>query len=321
MTDTIHSGKPGAPRNQILVIKLSALGDFIQALGAMAAIRRHHPDADITLLTTAAFKKIADDSGYFDRIWLDARPGLIEPDKLLRLRRTLIDGGFQRVYDLQNNDRTALYLRLFPRRRRPEWVGAAPGASHRNASKERTAGHALDGHRQTLALAGIEDVGIDDLSWMKGDTEKFALPESFTLLVPGSAPNHPEKRWPVERYAALARTLEESGNTPVLLGTKAEEDATGAIRRTSPACIDLTGQTGLYDIAALARKASAAVGNDTGPMHIIAATGCPSVVLFSRHTNPRRHAPKGEAVIVLQEDELVNLPASKVAQSLANISR
>ncbi len=48
---------------KILVIKLGALGDFIQAMGPMAAIRRHHPDADITLLTTEPFEKIVLSSG------------------------------------------------------------------------------------------------------------------------------------------------------------------------------------------------------------------------------------------------------------------
>ena len=59
---------------KILVIKLGALGDFIQALGPMAAIRKHHPDAHITILTTKPFENFAKDCGYFDEIWLDERP-------------------------------------------------------------------------------------------------------------------------------------------------------------------------------------------------------------------------------------------------------
>jgi len=58
----------------ILVIKLSALGDFIQALGPMRAIRAHHKNAKITLLTTKAFAKFGKDCGYFDEIWIDEKP-------------------------------------------------------------------------------------------------------------------------------------------------------------------------------------------------------------------------------------------------------
>jgi ADP-heptose:LPS heptosyltransferase len=177
--------------DHILVIKLGAFGDFIQALGPMAAIRRHHPDAAITLLTTAPFVTLARQSGYFNDIRIDTRPGWHQPAQLLTLRRDLLAGAFRRVYDLQNNDRTAFYLKLFGRRK-PEWVGAAPGASHRNTSPARTAGHAFDGHVQTLGLAGINDVTVDTLDWVRGDASHFGLPHPFVLLVPGAAPDRPE---------------------------------------------------------------------------------------------------------------------------------
>jgi len=59
---------------RILVIKLGALGDFVQALAPMAAIRRHHPGAHITLLTTDPFVELAAASRWFDDIWVDSRP-------------------------------------------------------------------------------------------------------------------------------------------------------------------------------------------------------------------------------------------------------
>ncbi len=60
--------------SQILVIKLGALGDFVQALGPMRAIRDHHPDSEITLLTTAPFEDLAWASKTIDQIWIDKRP-------------------------------------------------------------------------------------------------------------------------------------------------------------------------------------------------------------------------------------------------------
>ena len=65
-------------QDNILVIKLSALGDFIQALGPMAAIRKHHKNAKITLLTTQGFKRFAQECGYFDDIIIDQRPKLLD---------------------------------------------------------------------------------------------------------------------------------------------------------------------------------------------------------------------------------------------------
>lgn len=302
---------------RILIIKLGALGDFIQALGPMAAIRKTHPEARITLLTTKPFEKFARDCGYVDEIWLDERPRMPDIAGWFRLRKKLNDEGFTRVYDLQNNDRTSLYFRLFKKSRRPEWVGVAKGCSHCNSSPERTAGHAFDGHVQTLALAGITDIEVDRLEWMDGDIEAFPLKSPFVLLVPGCAPERPEKRWPASGYAALAVMLARAGFQPVIIGTSAEKEAAQEIAQNCPEALDLTDQTSLGQITALARSAAGAVGNDTGPMHLICATGCPGLVLFSGHSNPVRHAPKGEAVQVLRENDLMDLTAEAVFEALS----
>lgn len=306
---------PRAPDDHcILVIKLSALGDFIQALGPMAAIRKHHPNAHITLLTTRPFEKFARQCGYFDEIWLDDRPKIFNPKGWLALTKKLNNGRFIRVYDLQNNDRTALYLKLF--KHKPEWVGAARGASHRNASPERTAGHAYDGHVQTLALAGISAIEIDRLEWMTGDLSDFALKDPYILLVPGCAPQHPQKRWPDENYAALAIYLIEKGYQPVLIGTQNDAEVTDFIAGQCPQALNLTDQTTFEQIATLGRSAAGCIGNDTGPMHLIAATACPSIVLFSGYSNPVRHAPKGEHVKILQEKSLKDLSLDTVIKHL-----
>ncbi len=296
---------------KILVIKLGALGDFIQALGPMAAIRENHKDAHITILTTKGFKGFAEECGYFDEIMIDQRPKAINIFGWVNLRQKLNAGQFDRVYDLQNNDRTAMYFKLLAAPK-PEWVGVAPGASHRNTSADRTAGHAYDGHVQTLALAGIKNVKIDRLEWMKGDLSTFALKEPYVLLIPGSAPERPEKRWPADKYGRFAKLISSMGYQPVLIGTQAEADATQIIAQACPEALDLTGKTNLHQIATLARNAAGAVGNDTGPMHLIGATSCPSLVLFSKHSNPVRHAPKGENVNVIQKEELTELKGEEV---------
>ena len=302
------------PGDRILVIKLGALGDFIQALGPMAAIRRAHPDDRLTLLTTRPFSTLGRDCGYFDDIMIDNRPRWLDLRGWLALRKALNVRAFRRVYDLQNNDRTGLYHKLFSPR--PEWVGVAEGASHRNASPLRNAGKAFGGHVQTLALAGIHDVTIDTLGWMR-PAQDFALPPRSVLLVPGGAPQHPQKRWPAQNYAALASRLIEHEYTPVLIGGAAEAGVTKTIADGAPGTRDLTGRTELYDIAALARIAAGAIGNDTGPMHLIAPTGCKSLVLFSGASLPHRHAPLGDHVTTLQTENLSDLSVEKVWDAFA----
>jgi ADP-heptose:LPS heptosyltransferase len=306
--------------HKILVIKLGAFGDFIQALGPMAAIRAHHKDAQITLMTTKPFLSFGQECGYFDAVLIDEKPRLFDIQGWMRLCLTLNAGGFDRVYDLQNNDRTALYFKLFSMKNQPEWVGAARGASHRNCSKTRTAGHAFDGHVETLALAGIENIGIDTLKWMQGDLSSFDLKTPYVLLVPGSAPSRPEKRWPAAHFAQLSKFLIARGVQPVILGTASESALAQTIAAENPFVLNLTEHTDFHQIAALARNAAGAIGNDTGPMHLIAATGCSSLVLFSKSSNPLRHAPKGAAVEILQSDNLENLKAETVFEKFKSCS-
>lgn len=310
----VESERGAAGPRRILVIKLSALGDFILALGPMEAIRLHHENAHITLLTTRPYEAIARASGYFDDIWLDTRPRWFDLAAWRGFRKRLKIGRFNRVYDLQTNDRTSIYHRVLFFHR-PEWNGTAAGASHRVTDRNFFKQHTLERHAQQLALAGIGNgkaFPIPELSWFDADLSRFALPSRFALLVPGSAPHRPEKRWPAARFAQTARALESAGLPSVIIGTDADRGPIDAIRRDAPNVFDLSGETDLFEAAALTRRASIVIGNDTGPMHIAAAIGAKTIVLFSAASDPALTRPRGKAVTVLQESKLENLRVETV---------
>ena len=301
---------------RVLVIKLGALGDFVQAMGPFAAIRAYHPKAHITLLTTRPFAAMAEASPWFDAVWIDDKPSLWQPGKLIELRRTLREGRFDRVYDLQTSDRSSSYFRLMGKA--PQWSGIAPGCSHPHANPGRDLMHTIERQREQLAMAGIRQVPPPDLSWVKSDLERFGLPRPFVLLCPGGAAHRPAKRWPAERFAALAVWLTERRLGTALLGTDKEAAQFAIIRQACPQAVDLAGRTSPLDIIALARAALAAVGNDTGPMHLIAAGGCPSVVLFSHDSDPGLCAPRGK-VTVLRRPSLADLGEVEVEAALARL--
>lgn len=305
-----------AEYERILVIKLGALGDAVQALGPMKAIRQAHPNAKITLLTAPAYAGFFENCPFVDQVWRDTRPHKLNLIGMLTLRSMLRAGRFQRVYDLQTSSRSSLYHKLIGPGRRPEWSGIAPGASHPHANPLRDTMHTIDRQRDQLAMAGIADVPPPDLSWLDADIAKFKLPDPFVLLVPGGAPTRPKKRWPVAKYAALAQELAAHNVNPVVIGGKGEADLGKAIRAASSRARDLTGQTSFAEIVAIARKAGAAIGNDTGPMHLIAGAGCPSIVLFGSDSDPALCAPKGREVAVLRRDSLEGLGVDEVMRLL-----
>ena len=300
---------------RILVIKLSALGDFVLSTASFQAIRAHHPQAAVTLLTTAPYRPMAEASGCFDAVWSDPRPAWWQPGGWLALRRRLVAGRFDRVYDLQRSDRSGGYFRLLPRPK-PEWVGVVPGCSHRYQPPRDQILHICEREARQLALAGVPRPGLPDLLFLTADLGALDLPDRVALLVPGGSAHRPAKRWPAERYAALARDLLEKGIVPLLLGAAAERAELAAIAQAAPGARNLCGRTSLEALAELGRRAALAVGNDTGPMHLIAAAGCPSLVLYSRESDPARIAPRGPSVETLRRDDLADLSLDEVLVAL-----
>jgi len=302
---------------RILVIKLGALGDFVQALGPFAAIRARFPQARITLLTTRPFVGLARACPWFDEVWIDDKPRIWQVRRLLSLRRRLRGGGFDRVYDLQTSDRSSSYFRLIGGT--VEWSGIARFCSHPHANPNRDRMHTIERQREQLAMADIPDVPPPDLSWVAATaTADFGLTMPFVLICPGGAPHRPAKRWPADRFGAVAARMVKRGLTPVVLGTAAEAEAIATLRALCPEAIDLSGRTGFLDILGLGQAATAAIGNDTGPMHLIAAAGCPSVVLFSDESNPDLCAPRGR-VTILRRPVLADLGEAEASAALIRL--
>lgn len=302
----------GPEAKRILVIRLGALGDLVQCFDAFQAIRRRHPQAHVTLLTGPAFVGFGRAMPWFDDVWADPRGR--SPLAYWRLRRQLRTGRFDTIYDLQNKPRTARYFWLMGPGRRPLWSGAAPGAAFPLPDLKGLHNH--NRYRVQLEAAGVPDTGPADLGWLAGDVDGLALEGPFVLLVPGCSPHLPHKRWPAERYAMLGRRLADRGLTPVVVGTEADRDAARAIVRDCPWAVDLVGRTSLGQLASLARRAEGAVGNDTGPIFLTAALGCPTLMIMSHHTDPARSAPWGPDAAWIKVLDLADLGVDAVETAL-----
>ncbi len=314
-TDEIHVAPEWRTKRKILVIKHGALSEFVQAMGSAAAIRAHHADADITVLTTAPFAELARAAPYFDRVWIDDLPGPLDLGGLWQLRQRLCTERFDRIYDLQMSRRTGWYFHLLGPGARPEWSGIVPGCSH-PADPGRDRMHILDRQAGQLRRAGIEWVPPPDLSWAKCAITRFDLPNRFLILVPGGSRDRPERRWPAGRYAQLADLAAKHGLTPVIVGGAGDHEVGREIVRVCPTARDLTGRTSLGEIAGLGAAALFTVGNDTGPVHVLAAAGSPVTVLYSGASDPALVQPRGRSVIVLQRPSLADLAVDEVAGTL-----
>jgi|TARA_Y100001947_G_scaffold135924_1_gene123907 ADP-heptose:LPS heptosyltransferase len=327
-----RSANPGEKARRVLVIKLSALGDFVLALGAMRAIRAAHPKASITLLTTPPYEGLAKATGFFQKIETDGRPEGLKATRALLKR--IREQKYDIVYDLQTSGRTANYFKALnmPMRKPPLWSGHAAGAAFEHKGPERERMHSIDRFGAQLEIAGLgpETTGgqwppMPDMSFVRralGDSpsllpEYFSIYGPYALIIPGASSHRSAKRWPPERYAALASRIAEAGVTPVLIGSKAEAEIAQTICQAEPRTKNLVNRTSLFQIVTLADQALFAVGNDTGPMHMAALSRCPGVALFATsESDPSKAAPRGAQMIICQAPTLDELSVRDVWQAV-----
>ncbi len=305
-----------AHKKRILVIKLGALGDVIQALGPMAAIRNHHASDHVTVMTSQAFKDLIEAAKVANEVIVDTRPTTLDVFGWLSLRRKLRQGGYARVYDLQTSSRSNRYARLFWPGRKPEWSGIACGCSHPHANPGRNNMHTIERQAEQLKMAGIDNTPAPDLSPIVSDISHLKLPKDYCLIVPGGAEHRPEKRWPQAHFQKLVHQLDTQLITPVVCGSEDERALCASIVEGSAKAKNIAGETSLIDLVTVTKRARFAVGNDSGPMHIAAAANTPSVVLYSHASDPALCAQRGEDVKILREPSLDQLSVDDVLASL-----
>jgi ADP-heptose:LPS heptosyltransferase len=305
-------------QRRILVIRLGALGDLFLARDVFHAVRLHHAADHITLLTRPAFAPIFRQTPWFDEVWPDSGPKFWQVVQWLELRRTLRAGNFSRVYDLQGTKRSRAYFRLFGSPP-PEWVGNVPGCSHPRPALARVPQTADKIWFETVGAAGVQRAGPADMAWLGGSLEHLQLPDRFVVLVPGCAPHRPYKRWPAENFAELARGLAAQGVGAVVVGTRQDHEVIQAILRLAPTVVDVSGRTDFGQLAELGRRAMVVIGNDTGPVHVIAAVGAPTLVLLSESSHPFVKLPEAKNVQRIQVKQLSELSVETVRGALQSL--
>ena len=246
---------------------------------------------------------------WFDDVLVDPRPAWWNLPGVRGLRRMLLQPGFGRVYDLQTSSRSTCYFRLFPRGAKPEWSGIAPGCSLPDRDPNRDRLHDNDRQIGQLRQAGITEFRPPTCPGAAATSAASACRARSPSWCPAAPRTAPPSAGPPRAIQALAEALRAQGLTPVVVGSAGE----AAIARHIPAALDLTGQTSFGDLADLGRAARFAVGNDTGPMHLLATAGCRAVVLFSRDSDPALCAPRGPDVRVLRRPDLASAAGGRGA--------
>lgn len=295
---------------RILFVSSTRIGDAVLSTGLLDHLIRAHPDARITV----ACGPVAE--GVFARMPNRDRTIVVAKRRWglhwLRLWLQVAPRWWDLVVDLRGS---AIAWTLLSRRRAVMRGG-------------RRAGHRL------LHLAGV--LGVQPaprpVAWFAPEDSARAaalLPDGPPFIALGPTANWVRKVWPPDRFVHLARTLTAPdglmpGARIVILGGPGEQERAMAapVLAALPDAVDLVGQLQLPEAAALLSRAALFVGNDSGLMHLAAASGAPTIGVFGP-TPASEYAPVGlRAMAVLARGAPGNapmgaLPVAKVVDAAA----
>jgi heptosyltransferase-1 len=309
---------------RVLIVRLGAMGDILHALPAVTALRQARPEWFLGWAVEPQWRGLLCADGctngcalrgagmpLVDRIHLvPAKQWARSPlrGETLRgigaLRRELRETRYDLAVDLQGAVRSALIARWA---RAPRLIGEERPreAAARWLFGERvatTGTHVIEQEMEVMSAVADERLPfVPALLPEEGCAERAAarLETPFVLLNPGAGWG--AKRWPVERYAAVARALHEAGYAIVANAGPGEETLTEELRRSAGAFVQAIRPT-LTEFIAIARCAALVIAGDTGPLHVASALGRPVVAIFGP-TDPARNGPYGGRFCVLRHPE------------------
>src|SRR5882672_8703704 len=305
---------------RIVIRGTNWVGDAVMTVPALRQLRRLFPQAHITLATRSWAEGLFAEAEFLDELQIHHGSGL---RSVVRQVRQWRKGNFDLAVLFPNSLETALVASLA---RVPLRIGyAADGRqsllTHPLELPEwRNSKHEVFYYLKIVAelewLIKHEQTFLDtqpegslEVSAARKSAARSLLHEHgvesvnashrLVALCPGSI-NSRAKRWPAERYAALAdRLVDELAAKVLLIGSAAEREVSSEVaRKMRNEPVMLTGQTDLAELVPVLSLVDLLVTNDTGPAHIASALGRPTLVIFGP-TNPlttRPFSPYGEIV-------------------------
>ena len=309
----------------ILIVKLSAIGDVVHTLPSLAALRQRYPDAHITWVVEEAASDLIMGHPHLDRMIISRRKSWIgavqrgQISSALKEAKTFLSELRARRYDLvidfHGLIKSAVIVLLSGGKRKLGYdsLQELSGLFYNEKIPEDMGKHAVDRYLDFARHLGVHSDTPEFIIAIQQENETRVR---ALLAAGGIGPNDPfvavspqalweTKLWSNQKFAQLSERIMQELILPVVF-TGGEGKATEGIQSfmTLPS-VDIAGRTTLRDLACLYRKASLLVTTDSGPMHLAAAVETPVVALFGP-TDPSRTGPHGNGHTVIR----MELPCS-----------
>lgn len=271
-------------------------------------LRQAFPEAQIDFLTEPPAKDVVEGNPDLNRVIVFDRKRIQNLNFWTGLKenicfiKTLRKHNYDMVFDFFGNPRSAwlTFLSGSPKRIGYNWRGRQ--FAYNIVVKSRAAEvHEAEFHLDALTALGIPIVGQSLYFPISDSAKKFAsafiekdYPENSLIIGLNSSGGWPAKKWPLSYFAELADRLIQKLNAKILLiWGPGELDETKQLKRLMQNDALIIPETDLKQLGAMLEKCSLIVSNDSGPMHIAAAVGTPTVGIFGP-THPDKQGPFGD---------------------------
>jgi 3-deoxy-D-manno-octulosonic-acid transferase/heptosyltransferase-1 len=309
----------------ILIVKLSAIGDVIHTLPALNAIRSHYPDAHITWLVEEDAAPLVKGHETLDRVLVSRRKRWLKALRSSSLLNTIREIGdfmkalrdtrYDMILDFQALLKSGILVALARGDRK---IGFGKGLEHMEYSylflNERIPAVDMEIHALSRGMMLVDALGISsdeveyklpvsDLDREKVDKllRRYGLKDIAPLIAINPVAKWETKLWSNQKFARLADELIDTYDAKILFtgGAGDRQTIQNIMSVMNSRAVNLAGDTTLNMLAALYEKMNLVVSTDTGPMHMAAAVGTPVVALFGP-TAPWRTGPYGPAHQAIQ---------------------
>ena len=307
----------------ILLIRLSSLGDIVLTSPAIRAVRQHFPQARISMLVAEQSADLLTENPHLDEVIpFDRKAGNKDTGEMRRIIRHLREWNFDIAIDFQRKFRTSLLVYLSGAKCRvgyhqPNGVLCTVRVPDLNTKAIRagriSSAHAIDRYFDLLHPIGVEATDRTLELFITDADRAFAHEMIATKGIEADRPKvglfpgagWKLREWMPDRFAAIGDRITKQFDAQVLLFGGPHEgelvQQVGDLMTTE--AISLAGNLRIRQLAALIEQCDLFVTNDTGPMHVAAAMHTPTVALFGPgdhirfqpldpiHTTIRHHVP------------------------------
>jgi len=296
--------------NELLIVRLSSLGDILLTTPLIRSIKQKHPAVKIDFVLREEYQDLLKLNPHVENVFLYPS----NKKKIKLLKENICNNNYDLILDLQNNIRSSGLLRCYG--------NSVVGFKKKHFDKFllvnfkinrlKDSMHVPKRYASTLKNFELDEKGPELITDKPANSAILNI-DNMIGICPGS--KHFTKMWPEENYIQLGKLLERNGYTVVLFGGQDDKQICRKIVSNLASAINLSNDNDILQTAADMKMCEAIYCNDSGLMHTATAVSVPVIAFFGSTVREFGFAPYNSKNIILENNSLSCRPCTHIGRS------